>query len=117
MDIHTRIVAVLHIVLGALGAAVPLLMGLVLGGAAAFMRDAQLPGFVIGLGAVFLGFFILLALVDVIAGVALLKGSRTARVFVIVISALGLFSFPFGTLIGAYSLWALLRKQPVLDVA
>jgi hypothetical protein len=53
----------------------------------------------------------------VIAGVALLKGSRIARVFVIVISALGLFSFPVGTLIGAYSLWALLRKQPVLDVA
>ena len=117
MDIHTRIVAVLHIVLGALGAAVPLLMGLVLGGAAAFMRNAHLPGFVIGLGAVFLGFFILLALVDVIAGVALLKGSRTARVFIIVISALGLLNFPFGTLIGAYSLWALLRKQPVLDVA
>jgi hypothetical protein len=117
MDIHTRIVAVLHIVLGALGAAVPLFMGLVLGGAAAFMRDAQLPGFVVGLGAMFLGFFILLALVDVIAGVALLKGSRGARVFIIVISALGLFSFPVGTLVGAYSLWALLRKHPTLDVA
>ena len=90
MDIHTRIVAVLHIVLGALGVAVPLFMGLVLGGVAAFMRDAQLPGFVIGLGAMFLGFFVLLALVDVIAGVALLKGSRGARVFIIVISALGL---------------------------
>lgn len=117
MDIHTRIVAVLHIVLGALGAAVPLFMGLVLGGAAALMRDTELPGFVVGLGAMFLGFFVLLALVDVIAGVALLKGSRGARVFIIVISALGLFSFPFGTLIGAYSLWALLRKQPVLDAA
>jgi hypothetical protein len=117
MDIHTRIVAVLHIVLGALGVAVPLFMGLVLGGVAAFLRDARLPGFVIGLGAMFLGFFVLLALVDVIAGVALLKGSRGARVFVIVISALGLFSFPVGTLLGAYSLWALLRKQPTLDVA
>lgn len=117
MDIHTRIVAVLHIVLGALGMAVPLFMSLVLGGFAAFMHDTQLPGFVLGLGAMFLGFFMLVALVDVIAGVALLKGSRGARVFVIVISALGLFSFPVGTLIGAYSLWALLRKQPTLDVA
>jgi hypothetical protein len=117
MDIHTRIVAVLHIVFGALGAAIPLLMGLAFGGYAAFMPHVRFPGFVIGLGSLFFGFFILLALVDVIAGVALLKGSRNARAFVIVISALGLFNFPWGTLLGIYSLWALLRKQPMPDVA
>jgi hypothetical protein len=116
MDIHTRIVAVLHIVSGALGVAVMLIMGLALGGFAAFMPDVQLPAFVVGLGTVFLGFFALLALVDVIAGVWLLKGSRNARVFVIVISALGLFSFPWGTLLGIYSLWALLRRPRVLDI-
>lgn len=116
MDIHTRIVAVLHIVFGALGVAVPLFFGLALGGVAAFMPDVRIPGIAFGLGALFLGFFILLALVDVIAGIALLKGSRNARVFVIVIGALGLFSFPWGTLLGIYTLWALLRKQPVPDV-
>jgi hypothetical protein len=116
MDIHTRIVAVLHIVFGALGVAVPLFFGLALGGIAAFMPDVHIPGFAFGLGALFLGFFILLALVDVVAGIALLKGSPTARVFVIVIGALGLFGFPWGTLLGIYTLWALLRKQPVPDV-
>jgi hypothetical protein len=116
MDIHTRIVAVLHIVFGALGVAATLIMGLAFGGFAAFTPDTGLPGFVAGLGALFFGFFVLLALVDVIAGVALLKGSRNARVFVIVIGALGLFSFPWGTLLGIYTLWALLRRQPVPDV-
>jgi hypothetical protein len=116
MDIHTRIVAVLHIVLGALGVAVPLLFGLAFGGFAAFMPDVHIPAFVVGLGTVFFGFFVLLALVDVIAGVALLKGSRNARVFLIVIGAVGVFSFPWGTLLGIYTLWALLRKQPAAGV-
>jgi hypothetical protein len=116
MDIHTRIVAVLHIVFGAVGAIMLLILGLGLGGFAAFTPHGHVPGFVFGLGALFLGFFVLLSLVDVIAGVALLKGSRNARVFVIVIGALGLFSFPWGTLLGIYTLWALLRKQPVPDV-
>lgn len=34
----------------------------------------------------------------------------------VVLGALGLLSFPFETLIGAYSLWALLRKQATLDM-
>ena len=63
-----------------------------------------------------LGFLVLLALVDVIAGVALLKGGRNARVFVIVIGVLDLFNFPWETLLGMYTLWALLRRPPVLDV-
>jgi hypothetical protein len=116
MDIHTRIVAVLHIVFGALGAVMVLVLGLGLGGFAAFTPHAHVPDFVFGLGALFLGFFVLLSLVDVIAGIALLKGSRNARAVVIVLGALGLFSFPWGTLLGMYTLWALLRKQPVPDV-
>jgi hypothetical protein len=49
-------------------------------------------------------------------GFALLKGGRNARVFVIVIGVLDLFNFPCGTLLGMYTLWALLRRQQVLDV-
>jgi hypothetical protein len=112
MDIHIRIAAVLHIVMGLIGAAFLALGGLAFGGFAAFVTDAHVPRFVFGLGVMFLALLILLALADAAAGVAVLKGSRNARVFLIVFSLLGLLKFPFGTALGGYSLWALLRKQP-----
>jgi hypothetical protein len=112
MDIHTRIAAVLHVVLGLIGAAFLMLGGLAFGGFAAFVKDAHVPGFVLGLGVVFLTLFILIALADAAAGIAVLRGSRNGRVFLIVFSVLDLFKFPYGTALGAYTLWALLRKQP-----
>jgi hypothetical protein len=42
--------------------------------------------------------------------------TRIVAVRHIVFGALGLFSLPWGTLLGIYTLWALLRKQPVPDV-
>ena len=113
MDIHHRVVGVLHIVSGLLVLAVLALVGLFFG---AFFSlgdvSRQVGGFFATLGAVVAVPFALMALGEVVAAAALLRGSRAARAWVIAFSVLGLLNVPFGTALGIYSLWALLRDAP-----
>jgi len=117
MDIHTRITAALHIGIGVLGAGMMLIFALGTNWIGHFIADSAgsdgaVANFFFGFGAVVAGFFALLLAAEAIAGIALLKGSPTGRVFTIIFSVLGLLNFPFGTAIGVYSLWALLGKRP-----
>lgn len=116
MDIHTRITAALHIVIGVLGAGTMLLFALGANWLRSFIDasggDAAVTSFVFGFGTVLAGFFALLLATEAIAGVALLKGSQTGRVFVIAFGILELLNFPIGTVVGVYTLWALLGKRP-----
>jgi hypothetical protein len=117
MDIHTRITAALHIVIGVLGASMMLIFAVGANWLRSFINDsggdAAVTGFVFGFGTVLAGFFALLLATEIIAGIALLKGSQTGRVFVIAFGVLQLLNFPIGTVIGVYTLWALLGKRPV----
>jgi hypothetical protein len=44
-------------------------------------------------------------------GIGLLQLKSWARILVIVLSALHLFAVPFGTALGIYGLWALLKPE------
>ena len=57
---------------------------------------------------------VLLALISIFAiigGTGLLQRRSWARVLVIVLGCLYLFSFPLGTGVGIYTLWALTRRD------
>jgi len=116
MDIHTRITAALHIVIGVLGASTMLIFALGANWLRSFIDssggDVAVTNFVFGFGTALAVFFALLLATEVIAGIALLKGSQTGRVFVIAFGVLELLNFPIGTVIGIYTLWALLGKRP-----
>ena len=45
-------------------------------------------------------------------GTLLLGGSPVGKVLTIIFSVLGLLNIPIGTVVGVYSLWALLREIP-----
>lgn len=111
MNIHKQIAAWLSIVLGAISLVVMLVVFLFLGGLAAFVGDATVTGVFAILGTFiffFVGFF---AVADIVAGILYLRGSSAARVWLIISNILFLLGFPLGTLIGAYSLWALLSND------
>lgn len=54
---------------------------------------------------------------SMVAGLALIRRASWARVLVIVISVVDLFSFPAGTALGGYSLWILLKNRARLEFA
>jgi hypothetical protein len=53
----------------------------------------------------------LLALPGVLAGYGLLTRKSWGRLLALVVSVLGLFNFPVGTIIGVYALWVLLQQE------
>lgn len=116
MQTHVKVVGVLYIVLGALGLLFALGIGAMFGiagvaGAAADSEDAlALP--ILGLtGGLVTTFLVVLSLPGIIAGFGLLAYKSWARILAIVLSALQLLGFPFGTIIGIYALWVLLNKD------
>ena len=115
LDTHVRVAAWLHIVMGTLAAATLMLVALAFGlfGAfAATQPQGGIVGWFLGFGAIFVGFFVALSVLEVVGAVMLLRGSSAGRVITIIFSVLDLLGFPFFTILGAYSLWALLREAP-----
>jgi hypothetical protein len=114
---HIRIVAILHIVLGALSVLGGLAIFGVMGGLAAVIgvtgtADA-VPAVPIvgGLGGLIFLVLLVLGLPGIIAGVGLLKFRPWARILGIIISALDLIQYQFGTALGIKGLWALLSRD------
>ncbi|WP_163326194.1 hypothetical protein [Draconibacterium mangrovi] len=55
----------------------------------------------------------IVSLPGILAGIGLFKRKEWARILTLIISVLNLFSFPIGTGIGVYSIWALVQPENV----
>ena len=55
--------------------------------------------------------FFVIGVPNLVAGIALQRGKRWARVLAIVVAVLALTSFPLGTAVGLYSIWVLTQKE------
>ncbi|MBL8221491.1 MAG: hypothetical protein JNL62_19810 [Bryobacterales bacterium] len=115
MDTHIKILGILHIVFGAMGLLAGLFVMALFGGIAGLVGAAGGGGDSLiaipilgGIGALVLLLALVLSLPGLIAGIGLLKFRPWARVLMIILSALHLLNFPFGTALGVYGLWALL---------
>ena len=55
--------------------------------------------------------FFVLGIPSLIAGIGLLKQKRWAQTLAIIVAVMALASFPLGTAVGLYTLWALTQKE------
>lgn len=113
MKNHVQVVAALHIAMGALfllaGIAIFAFMGMA--GAIVITQGETEAAGIIGIVSVAVGCFLtVLALPGIVAGWALLTGRSWGRVLALVLGALHLLNFPFGTALGIYTFWALLYE-------
>jgi hypothetical protein len=114
---HVKVVAVLYIVLGALGVLAALLLMMVFGVAAGSVGVSGDPDAAVALpiiGFVGTGLFIFLlaiSLPGIVVGFGLLKLRPWARIGGIVLSAINLINLPLGTILGIYGLVILLNKE------
>ena len=116
IDTHVRVAAVLHIVMATFGLLVLAVIGAMVGAFGTFGASMgfarEVAEFVGGVGLILILGFAVIVVTEIVGAVLLLRGSEAGRIITIVYSALALLNVPIGTLIGAYSLWALLRQQP-----
>jgi len=115
MEQHIKILGVLNIVWGAMGAIGGLIVLLVFGSVFGIVgtaihhdADAAIALPIIGLvGGAIAFFLLLLSVPSIVAGIGLLNFKPWSRTLAIVVSAFHLLSIPFGTALGIYGLWVL----------
>jgi hypothetical protein len=117
MDTHVKVLGILNIIGGVLGVCGAVVLLLVFGfttGVVAIDGDAD-AAFVVpflGLtGLTLVAVTLVFSLPGIIVGYGLYRLRPWARLWGIVLSALSLVVFPFGTIVGAYGLWVLLSKN------
>ena len=115
---HVKILGILHIIYGALGVFIGLLALLIMGGIAGVVGvsdhspDSALAIPILGgIGALVFIILLAISLPGIIVGFGLLHFKPWARLLTLVLSALELFSIPFGTALGIYGFWVLLKPE------
>jgi hypothetical protein len=111
MEKHVRVVAWLYIILGVLGvlAAAIVFVAVLGGGLISGDRDAIRITAIVAVA--ISGFLGLLSAPGILAGIGLLGFHPWARILALVLAILNLPGFPTGTLLGVYTLYALLDDE------
>jgi hypothetical protein len=118
---HVQILGLLNLVWGCLGLLGALVVMLIFGGVMGLVGviaggapEAALAVPILGLiGGVVFALALLTSLPSVVLGYGLLKLQPWGRILGIIISALNLLAFPFGTALGIYGLWVLLSDETI----
>ena len=117
MATHVKVLGALFILFGALYVVLAFGSTMLLGIVAGIVGtqggdDAAIGASVLGFaGAALFVVMLCIGIPGIIAGIGLLKFKRWARILGIVLSAIRLISFPFGTIVGIYGLWVLFNKE------
>ena len=111
MEKHIRILGVIYIAFGALGilAALLLFIGFTGKGLASENKEILLISASAATAVSIL--LIVISVLAIIGGEGLLRRRSWARLLVIILGCLYLLSFPLGTAIGIYTLWALTKHD------
>jgi hypothetical protein len=113
MEKHIPVVAWLHIALGALGImaaiftfAIVAWAGYITGEETAMALTAIVAWFI----AILISF---LSIPGIIGGIFLLKRKEWARILVLIVGFLDLLNIPFGTALGIYTIWVLMKDETI----
>lgn len=113
MEKHTNIVASLQIGLSIFNLLVALLIFTVLKLVIGFIDDATAARILSIIADVLAIVFIVISVPGILAGMGLYKRKEWARILTLILSVIEIFSFPFGTAIGIYSIWALIQPETI----
>jgi len=113
MDKHLTVLGILYIALNALGLIGAGLVLLAVGGGSLLADDFTAMSIGLMVALFVSGFLIVTSVPGIIAGIGLLKRASWARTVGLIVAALSLINFPFGTILGAYAIWVLVQDESV----
>lgn len=113
MEKHINVVAALQIGLSIFNLLIAFLIFTVLKLVGGFVDEPN-GGMILSIIADVLAIvFIIISVPGILAGMGLYKRKEWARILTLILSVIEIFSFPFGTAIGIYSIWALIQPETV----
>lgn len=113
MEKHINIVAAFQIGLSIFNLLIAFLIFTVLKLVGGFVADANATTVLSIIADVLAVVFIVISVPGILAGMGLYKRKEWARILTLILSVIEIFSFPFGTAIGIYSIWALIQPETV----
>lgn len=111
MERHIRILGMIYIAFGALGILAALLLFVGFTGEGLLSENRETILITTSTAIAVAGSLVLISTLAIIGGLGLLQRRSWARVLAIVLGCLYLFSFPLGTAVGIYTLWALTKPE------
>jgi len=113
MERHINVLGVLYIIWGSIGLVLGIGTFLLLGmiGAVSGDETALFVLSIIGGGIALL--FLVTSVPEIVAGVFLMKRKEWARILTIILGFFNLINIPLGTILGAYTIWALMNTEMV----
>ena len=111
MEKHVTVLGIIYIAFSALGllAAVIVFMAIVGGGILSGDSEAMAITAIVGPAIAF--FLFIVSAPGFIGGIFLLKWRPWARILILILGFLNLFFIPFGTILGIYTIWVLLKNE------
>lgn len=113
MEKHINIVAALQIGLSIFNLLIAFLIFTVLKLVGGFVDDANGATILSLIADILAIVFIVISVPGILAGMGLYKRKEWARILTLILSIVEIFSFPFGTAIGIYSIWALIQPETI----
>jgi hypothetical protein len=113
METHIKVLSWLYIVLGVLGVISAGIVFLVVAGGGLISGDRTAIAVTSLVAIIISGFILLISAPGVVAGLGLLSYRPWARILTLILGILNLPGFPIGTLLGIYTIWALLDDESV----
>jgi hypothetical protein len=113
MQQHVTILGALYIAFGILGILAGTILFVVITGGGLISGDNDAMTITAIVGTVLAAFLFLLSIPGIIGGIGLLNRKEWARILTLILGFLNLINIPFGTLLGAYTIWALMRPEAV----
>ncbi len=113
MEKHINVVAALQIGLSIFNLLIAFLIFTVLKLVGGFVDDANGATILSLIADILAIVFIVISIPGILAGIGIYKRKEWARVLTLILSVIEIFSFPFGTAIGIYSIWVLIQPETV----
>lgn len=113
MERHINIVAALQIGLSIFNLLVAFVTFSILKLVGGFVDDANGSTILSLIADIFAIVFIVISFPGIMSGLGLYRRKEWGRILALILSVIELFSFPFGTAIGIYSIWALTQPEIV----
>ncbi|MDQ3907198.1 MAG: hypothetical protein M3268_02525 [Acidobacteriota bacterium] len=108
---HIDILGWLFVAMGGLGIVVAVFVFAIMGVTGGLSGDAKAAALLGGVGFMVAVIVAIFSLPNIIVGWGLLKRKSWSRVLAIILGALSLLSFPLGTALGIYAIWALTKPE------
>ncbi len=121
MEKQIQVLGILHIVYSSIALLSGAIVFLLFFGTGVFVgqldevqtASVNVPAIMFTVGSVIALILIVVSIPGIVGGIGLLKRKEWARILVIIIGFIDLLHIPLGTLLGIYTIWALMKDETI----